>query len=143
MLLLLSKEWKGVELWHSPAPPAARAAAAAAAACQPVLERARNSHCPSSQHSPAIEWLAGGGEWPSLAEHLPLRLLANAKRLHLLHLLPLPLLHLLLPLLLLLLLLLLPPLLLLLLLLLPLLHLLLLLLLCRFAIGQQLKPIGE
>ena len=76
-----------------------------------VLERARDGHCPSSQHSPAANgWLAAasGPAWPSYWLHL----------LHLLLLLLLPL-----PLLLLLLLLLhLLPLLLLLLLLLPLCH---------------------
>jgi len=55
----------GAGAFSSPTGGGARLAAAAAA-CRPVLERAQNSHCPSSQHSPAANgWLAAasGPAW--------------------------------------------------------------------------------
>ena len=64
-LLLNGLEGGGAGAFSSPTGGGARLAAAAAA-CRPVLERAQNSHCPSSQHSPAANgWLAAasGPAW--------------------------------------------------------------------------------
>jgi len=105
-LLLNGLEGGGAGAFSSPTGGGARLAAAAAA-CRPVLERAQNSHCPSSQHSPAANgWLAAasGPAWPSywllhLLHLLLLLLLPLLLLLLLLHLLllllllPLPLCH--------------------------------------------------
>ena len=64
-LLLNGLEGGGAGAFSSPTGGGARLAAAAAA-CRPILERAQNSHCPSSQHSPAANgWLAAasGPAW--------------------------------------------------------------------------------
>ena len=81
-LLLNGLEGGGAGAFSSPTGGGARLAAAAAA-CRPVLERAQNSHCPSSQHSPfaagevANGWLAAasGPAWAWLLPPLLLLLL--------------------------------------------------------------------